>query len=121
MVKDAPNHIPTNMIGLAHTSSEIPEDGNVPIFLLVLTTPKSLRYTTAPNRDHIIHLLRGSEYNMYMAVNSVPACNTPTEMTNGRHEQGGTGRKWRQVFSTNGGRYIQKLWHHFHPFHHNQP
>ena len=36
MVKDAPNHVPMNMIGLAQTSREIPEDGDIPIFPVVL-------------------------------------------------------------------------------------
>ena len=39
MVKDAPNHVPMNMIVLVHTSHEILEDGDVPIFQLVLSTP----------------------------------------------------------------------------------
>ena len=45
MVKDAPNHFPMNMIGLAHTSREILEDFDVPIFLVVLITPDSLQLT----------------------------------------------------------------------------
>ena len=32
MVKDAPNHVLVNMIGLAQTSREIIKDGYVPIF-----------------------------------------------------------------------------------------
>ena len=42
MVKDSPNHVPMNMIGLDHTSREIPEDIDVPIFPVVLSTPDSL-------------------------------------------------------------------------------
>ena len=38
MVKDAPNHVPMNMIVLSQTSREILEDGDVPIFLVVLST-----------------------------------------------------------------------------------
>ena len=41
MGKDAPNHVPMNMIGLAHTSREILKDGDVPIFLVVLINPDS--------------------------------------------------------------------------------
>ena len=37
-VKDAANHVPMNMIGLAQTSREIIEDGDVPIFPVVLIT-----------------------------------------------------------------------------------
>ena len=48
MVKDAPNHIPMNMIGLAQTSREILEDGDVPIFPVVISTPDSLQF----NCDH---------------------------------------------------------------------
>ena len=44
MVKDAPNHIPMNMIGLAQTSREILEDGDVPIFPVVLSTPDILYF-----------------------------------------------------------------------------
>ena len=43
MVKDATNHFPMNMIGLAHTSREILDNGDVPIFLVVLSTPDSLQ------------------------------------------------------------------------------
>ena len=39
MVKDASNHVPMNMIGLAQTSREILKDGDVPIFPVVLITP----------------------------------------------------------------------------------
>ena len=58
MMKDAPNHIPMNMIGSAQTSRKILKDGDVPIFPVVLITLKALQYTTTPNQDHIIHLLR---------------------------------------------------------------
>ena len=43
MVKDDPNHIDMNMIGSAQTSRIILEDGDVPIFLVVLITPKALQ------------------------------------------------------------------------------
>ena len=59
MVKYAPNHIMINTIGSAQTSREILEDGDVSIFPVVLITPNALQYTTAPNWDHIIHLLNG--------------------------------------------------------------
>ena len=39
MVKDAPNHVPMNMIVLAQTSREIIENEDVPIFPVVLITP----------------------------------------------------------------------------------
>ena len=42
---DAPNHVPMNMIGLSQTSHEILEDGNVPMFLVVLSTPDSLHFS----------------------------------------------------------------------------
>ena len=42
MVKYAPNYIMMNMIGLAQTSREILENGDVPIFPLVLSTTDSL-------------------------------------------------------------------------------
>ena len=58
VVKDAPNYVPMNVIGLAQTSREIPKDIDVLIFLLVLITPKALRYITVPLWYHIIHLLR---------------------------------------------------------------
>ena len=38
MEKDPTNHVPMNMIGLAQTSQEILKDGDVPIFLVVLST-----------------------------------------------------------------------------------
>ena len=58
MVKDDTNNIIMNMIGSDHTSREIFEDGDVPILLVVLITPKALRYPS-PDRDHIIHILHG--------------------------------------------------------------
>ena len=39
MVKYAPNHIPMNIIGLAQTSQEILENGDILTFLVVLITP----------------------------------------------------------------------------------
>ena len=43
MVKDAPKHVPMNMIGLDRTSREILEGGDVPILPVVLSTPDSLQ------------------------------------------------------------------------------
>ena len=42
-MKDAPNHVPVNMIGLAHNSREILKDGDVPIFGVVLSTTDYLQ------------------------------------------------------------------------------
>ena len=47
------------MIGFAQTSREIPKDGDVQIFLVVLTTSKALWYITVSLRHHIIHILHG--------------------------------------------------------------
>ena len=44
MVKDAPNYVPMNMIGLADTSRKILKDGDVPIFPVVLITPDYLQF-----------------------------------------------------------------------------
>ena len=61
MVKDAPNHVPMNMIGLAQTSREILKDGDIPIFPVVLMTPKpeGVPEGNMPVLSwyHIIHLL----------------------------------------------------------------
>ena len=43
-MKDAPNNVLMNMIGLAHTSLEILEDGVVPIFPVVISTPDSIQF-----------------------------------------------------------------------------
>ena len=56
--KDDLNHIPMNMIGSAHNSRKILEDSDLPIFPVVLITPKDLRYSAAL-WYHIIHLLCG--------------------------------------------------------------
>ena len=48
MVKDAPNYVAMNMIGLAQTSREIIEDGDISILPVVLSTPDSLQF----NFDH---------------------------------------------------------------------
>ena len=47
MVKDAPNHVPMNMIVLAQTSREIIENEDVPIFPVVLITPTRKMYLKA--------------------------------------------------------------------------
>ena len=77
MAKDAPNHVPMNMIGLAQTSHEITEDGDVPIFLVVLINQNALQYTTAPLWDHIIYPPRRGYYNIYTTVHSMPAFTIP--------------------------------------------
>ena len=43
MVKDTPNHILVNVVGLDQISSEILEDGDILIFPVVLITMNSLR------------------------------------------------------------------------------
>ena len=45
MVKDSPNHVLMNMIGLAHNSYKIFEDSDVEISPVVLSTPDSLHYS----------------------------------------------------------------------------
>ena len=42
-MKYSPNRVPINMIGLAQTSREILEDGDVPILSVVLSTLDSLQ------------------------------------------------------------------------------
>ena len=44
MEKDAPNQVPMNVIILAQTSHKILEDGFVPIFPVVISTPYSLQF-----------------------------------------------------------------------------
>ena len=43
-MKDAPNNIMMNVIGLAQTSRKTHEDGDILIFPVVFITPKSLQY-----------------------------------------------------------------------------
>ena len=50
MAKEAPNHIPMNMIGLAQTSCKILEEGDILIFPVVLVTPKDLRHSVLTNK-----------------------------------------------------------------------
>ena len=47
MVKDAHNHVMINIIGLSQTSRDILEDGDVPIFPVVLITPTRKVYLKA--------------------------------------------------------------------------
>ena len=54
MEKDAPNHVPINMIGLAQTSRKILKDGDVPIFPVVLITPDSLQLTVIVPVSHYL-------------------------------------------------------------------
>ena len=42
-MKDATNHVPMNMIGLAQTSRKILDDGDVPILPVVLSTTDPLK------------------------------------------------------------------------------
>ena len=42
-MKDDPNHVTMNIIGLAQTSREILKDSDVPILPVVLITPDSLQ------------------------------------------------------------------------------
>ena len=58
MVKEAPNNAPMNMLGLAQTSRKILEDGDVPIFLVVLITPDSLQLTVILLVSHYPHSAR---------------------------------------------------------------
>ena len=51
-MKDTLNHVPINMIGLAQTSCEILEDGDVPISSVVLITPYSLQLTVIVPVSH---------------------------------------------------------------------
>ena len=51
MMKDTPNNVMIKMIGLAQTSREIIEDGDVPGFLVVLSTLDSLH---CGDRTHIL-------------------------------------------------------------------
>ena len=48
VAKDAPNYIPMNMIGSAHTSREIFKKSDVPMFLVVLITLKALKEPLPP-------------------------------------------------------------------------
>ena len=52
MVKDAPNDVTTNMIGLAQTSREILKDGDDPIFPSVLITSDYLHLTVIVPVSH---------------------------------------------------------------------
>ena len=70
MLKDDPNHILMNIIGLSHTSPEILKDGDILILPVVLITPKALRPIFQTNNrcqlgSHY-HLLQGGQYNLYM-------------------------------------------------------
>ena len=72
MVKDAPDHIPMNIIDFANTSCKIFKDDDILTSPVVLINPKALwlmfKPQTAPNRDYITRLLRGDQYNLYMNV-----------------------------------------------------
>ena len=52
MLKDSPNHVPMNMIGLAHTSHKILKDGDVPIPPVVLITQNYLQLTVIVSVSH---------------------------------------------------------------------
>ena len=52
MVKDAPNYIKMNMIGLDQTSREILKDGDILISPVVLITLKALRNNCSQSGSH---------------------------------------------------------------------
>ena len=65
MVKDYPNHIPTDMIGLAQTSREIIDDSDIPILPVVLFTLDSVKLTAivpVPHYTPTAHRLIQSVY-----------------------------------------------------------
>ena len=74
-MKDSHNHVPMNMICSSHTSRNILKDSDVPIFPVVLITIKNLCHSVTL-LYHIIHFLCGGEYNFYMTLYSVPACDS---------------------------------------------
>ena len=49
MVKDDPSYVPMNMIGLSQTSRKILEEGDAPIFPVVLITLDSLQPSVQTN------------------------------------------------------------------------
>ena len=51
VLKDAPNHVPIKMIGLAQTSRKIIEEVDVPILPVVLITPDYLWSSLNHNCD----------------------------------------------------------------------
>ena len=67
MVKDAPNHVPTNMIGLAQNSCKIIEDGDVPISPVVLSTLDPLQISLHHHCDRTGILLS----TFYVEVNKI--------------------------------------------------
>ena len=76
IVKDAPNHVPMNIIGLDHTSCEIPKDSDVPIFPVVLITPDPLHLTVIVPVSHYTPSA-WRLINMYTTVRLVPECYIP--------------------------------------------
>ena len=58
MVKDSPDHVPMNIIGLSQTSREILEDGDVPILPVVLITPDYLQLTVIVPVSHYTNYAR---------------------------------------------------------------
>ena len=63
MMKDAPNHVTINMIGLAQTSHEIFEDGDISISLVVLITPYYLQVTViVPVSRYLLSVQRLIQY-----------------------------------------------------------
>ena len=52
ILKDDPNHVPMNMIGLAQTSCKIPKDGDVLILPVVLITPDYPQLTMIVTVSH---------------------------------------------------------------------
>ena len=51
-MKDSPNHVPMNIIGLAQTSHKIIKDGDVPIFPEFLINLDSLQLTVIVPVSH---------------------------------------------------------------------
>ena len=68
MVKDAPNHVPMNMVVLAQTSRKILKDGDVPILSVLPSTPDFLQFSLTNNG--IVLVSRYPPY-VWMLIHSV--------------------------------------------------
>ena len=91
--------------------------------MLSIVDPPSLPNCYCPLiASLLLSLLIQTSFCIYIRKNKVTTRDeffSPNEITHGRHDHRGIGRKWRQDCSTSSGGYMQNLWHHCHPFHHH--
>ena len=101
--------------------SQLLEIAKCPPYFLPHRPPIAISPWSLPDFDYYFYRLVCKSTWLILQSHTDMRTFSPTEISHGRKEKGGRGRKWWHGFITNTGRHIQALWHHFHPFYHHHP